>query len=182
MAKEEFDVKELQELNIPKYMKQYCKPAALKKASAAICFTDLKMNKASKKAEFIIVPFKKMPEAINVFKKIKAEKLHVLKKVTLISLDYDGKAKEMNAMQKKGGMGAEVLSTRAGAFFETNFQLKFKLSGAEETSDVASSTTEESTATKKGKKLTEVQKSKMKENIATMQAKIDEWTSKLGIS
>lgn len=129
MAKEEFDFKALQELKIPKYLKEYCKPAIVKKAKAAICFVDLKMNNASKKTSFIVVPFKKMPEAIVLFKRVKAEKLHPLKKVVLVQFDYDGKANEVKVTPKKGGIANELLATRGQVFFETYFQWGFEVVG-----------------------------------------------------
>jgi ElaB/YqjD/DUF883 family membrane-anchored ribosome-binding protein len=131
MAKEEFDFKALQELNIPKYLKEYCKPAMMKKAKAAICLIDLKMNKASKKTSFIIIPCKKMPEAITLFKKIKAEKLHLLKKVVLVEFGYDGQANKATVSPKKGGLTTELLEVRGKEFFEANFQWGFEVIGVE---------------------------------------------------
>lgn len=183
MAKEEFDFNALQELNIPKYLKEYAKPAIVKKAKAAVCFVDLKMNKASKKTSFIIIPCKKMPEAVELFKQVKAEKLHPLKKVALVNFSYDGKTNKVTVEPKKGGIANELLSTRGEEFFETNYQWGFELVGTEDNKEASvASESAADTAPSKGKKLTTEQKQKMKENMDTMQSKIDELTKKLGIS
>ncbi len=126
MAKKDFDFKALQGMNAAKYLKAYCKPVDIKKAAAGIAMLDYKIN--GKKQAFMFLPFKKLAEAVLVFKQIKESKEHLLKKVGLVSVVPSEKG-EIHLETKKGGLSSEMMAAKATDFFMSNFKLKLVATG-----------------------------------------------------
>ncbi len=58
------------------------KPVLVRKAKAGIVFTDYKL--AGKKTPCVFIPIKKAPQAVQLFKQIKKNKEHLLKKTALV--------------------------------------------------------------------------------------------------
>jgi hypothetical protein len=188
MAKEKnFDFEELQKLNLAKYLKAYCKPVQVNKAKACIILTDYKLS--GKKMPFIFLPFKKLPEAAEVFKEIKADKTHILKKVGFAAVVVDKKAGEISFVMKKGGLDTATLKSKGESFFESNFKLAIKTdqSAAELVADKKDAVKEEkttegtsgtadasaTTAEKPKKKLTPEKRAKINENMASIEGELD---------
>lgn len=180
MASEKFDFEAFKGTKIPQYLKQYCKPMMVKKATSGIVLTDYKMN--GKKVDAVFVPFKKLKEATELFKQIKADKEHLLKKVGLVTVAVQGDTIKMNV--KKGGLSDDVLQAKAAPFFLS--KLKMKLQTAEESAtpaNVATATEKpatektaekpaEGSAEKPIPKMTPERRAKMKANLDTIQAQI----------
>lgn len=184
MAKVDFDFKALKELNLVKYLKAYCKPMQVRKAKAGIIFTDYHLK--GKKTACIFLPFKKMVEANELFKVIKATKEHKLVKTALVIVDVDTKLNTIDLKIKKGSLGIDVLEAKGGDFFQNNFKLALKV-GAElepkqpsTTSDITKESVGAGVVSQpeedvlKGKKLTATQRQKIKGNMKALQTRLDQ--------
>ncbi len=140
---EGFDFKGLQEMNMAKYLKAHCKPVQIKKAKNAIVLTDFTLK--GKKSKIVMLPFKKMKEATDLFKEIKKDKLHLLKKVALVSVAHADK--EIILATMKGGLSGDMILAKGEAFFMSNFKLKLTVgAGAvDAAADAGDDTTAEDT-------------------------------------
>lgn len=174
--KDGFDFEALQALNMAKYIKEHCKPMMVKKAQAGIILADYKLKGVKQPCVFL--PFKKMKQAELLFKQIKANKEHVLKKVALVNVT-PGK-QDIAFSVKKGGMTVEAIQAKGAAFFKSNFKLAIKT--AEATADTAQSAAEEATKEQpteqntdeatKAKKLTPEKRAKVKANMDAMNVEL----------
>ena len=110
MAQSAFDFNEFKDKKLKEYLKAYCKPVMLRKAQAGIVLVDYKM--AGKKIPCVFIPIKKKPEAMNIFKQIKKDKEHLLKKTGLVAVQVSKGADGKEAISlniRKGGLGVETL-------------------------------------------------------------------------
>jgi hypothetical protein len=165
-----FDFEALKALNLAKYIKQHCKPMQVKKAQAGIVLSDYKLKGVKQACVFL--PFKKMKEAEMLFKQIKANKEHVLKKVALVYVKV-GK-QDIAFSVKKGGMTTGDIKQKGDTFFQSNFKLDIKT--AEEVVENVTPVVEE-VATKDSsgeqpKKMTAEKRAKVKANMNAMDAEL----------
>lgn len=187
MASEKFDFEAFKGTKIPQYLKEYCKPMMVKKATCGIVMTDYKMN--GKKTDAVFIPFKKPKEATELFKQIKADKEHLLKKVGLVTVAVEGDTIKMQV--KKGGLSDDMLQAKAAPFFLS--KLKMNLQTAESAApadkaavaDKKAANTEKPTAEKTAPKtaeqpaekpipkMTPERRAKMKANLESIQSQID---------
>lgn len=183
MAQDKFDFEALQALNKAKYLKEYCKPVQVKKATGAIILADYKLK--GKKESIVFLPFKKLKEAEILFKQIKADKSHVLKKVAYAAVSVDTKANEIAFNVKKGGLDADTIAAKGAPFFESNFKLSVKAAQAEEMAADKDAAEKEDTAASTGtadtaatadapkKKLTTEKRAKINENMTSIESELD---------
>jgi len=145
MAVKDFDFDQFKQLNMVAYLKEYCKPAILRKCKGGILLVDYKLS--GKKIPLIFIPTKKYQEADRLFKQIKANKEHLLKKTVLVEMaigkDVNGEA-EIAFTLKKGGLGAEDIKTKGALLFGSKLKMNIKVLNTEQVSDENSSE-EEST-------------------------------------
>jgi hypothetical protein len=181
MAEKEFDFKELSECKLAVYKKQYCKPAVVKKAKGAIIMLDYKLS--GKKIPCVIITFKKPAEAKKVFKDLKMNKEHVLKKTGLCKVDIgkdDGGYPQITVDILKGGLSPEALIKKGADLFDNTLKMKLIVKGGkeeeiqeieeEETSDANGQvdTNEDTIAKDQKKTLRSAKIKKMNENISKM--------------
>lgn len=183
MAKDKFDFEALQALNKAKYLKEYCKPVQVKKATGAIILADYKLK--GKKESIVFLPFKKLKEAEILFKQIKADKSHVLKKVAFAIVNVDTKTNEIAFTVKKGGLDADTIAAKGATFFESNFKLSIKAAKAEEMvadkgeekkedSEASTGTADSAAATDAPKKkLTPEKREKLVQNMTSIEGELD---------
>lgn len=119
MANEGFKFAEFQELKKAKYFKEYGKPMMVNKAKFAVCFVDLKQAGKKENARFVF--FKKEKEAIDLFKVLKADKSHVIKKLGVVTVNVAGKEVTMDVT--RGGLSNDVLKAKGEEFFMSNYKL-----------------------------------------------------------
>lgn len=137
-----FDFDAFSALKQIEYIKQHAKPAILKKAKAGIVFTDYKL--AGKKQACVFIPFKKVTDAMQAFKDIKALKVHLLKKTALVGVEH-GKTLEgasiLRIEIKKGGLSSEVIMDKGADFFLNKLHVQLEIEGKpyDETSTDSSS-------------------------------------------
>ena len=133
MANANFDFKEFSAKKMNAYIKEYCKPAVVRKAKAGILMVDFKM--AGKKMPCVFIPLKKKPEAMNLFKQIKKDKEHIIKKTALaeviVKKGADGK-EEITINIRKGGISAEQLKAKGAKLFESGIKMKLNVLGGSE--------------------------------------------------
>ena len=132
MANETFDFEAFKAQKFADYKKKDIKPALVRKAKGGIVFTDFKL--AGKKIPCVFIPVKKVPEALNLFKQIKASKEHLLKKTALVAVTV-GKAEDgsekITLEIKKGGLSQEVITQKGTDLFETTMNMKLEFFGGE---------------------------------------------------
>ena len=162
MATEDFDFEAFKAQKFTEYKKKEIKPVLVRKAKAGIVFTDYKL--AGKKTACVFIPIKKAPEAVQLFKQIKKDKEHLLKKTALVKVavgkDEDGSDK-ISLEIMKGGLNRNSILAKGEKLFGTILKMKLEVLGgveeeAEETQeDVVVETAENSVVdpTKKAKAL-----------------------------
>ena len=162
MATENFDFEAFKAQKFTEYKKKEIKPVLVRKAKAGIVFTDYKL--AGKKTACVFIPIKKAPEAVQLFKQIKKDKEHLLKKTALVKVavgkDEDGSDK-ISLEIMKGGLNRNSILAKGEKLFGTILKMKLEVLGgveeeAEETQeDVVVETAENSVVdpTKKAKAL-----------------------------
>ena len=143
MATEDFDFEAFKAQKFAAYKKKEIKPVLVRKAKAGIVFTDYKL--AGKKTACVFIPMKKGPQAVKLFKQIKATKEHLLKKTALVKVTV-GKAEDgsdkISLQIMKGGLNRNSLLAKGEQLFGTILKMKLEvLGGAEEV--VAEETQEE---------------------------------------
>lgn len=130
MAGEDFDFSAFKAQKFAEYKKKEIKPAVVRKAKGGIIFTDYKM--AGKKIPCIFIPMKKVPEALKLFKQVKASKEHILKKTALVSV-LIGKAEDgsekITLEIKKGGLSRDFIIQKGQDLFETTIKMKLEVLG-----------------------------------------------------
>ena len=111
MKKEE-DMLAVLEMKRPEYKKMFKKKALWKKAAWIIVLVDYKLD--GKKTS-LAIPYKKKPLMLKELKKIKADKLHLLKKTGLCSFEL-GKKSDGGLLARieliKGGISAALLHSK----------------------------------------------------------------------
>ena len=134
MAQSNFDFSEFKAKKMNAYIKEYCKPAIVRKAKAGILMVDYKM--AGKKIPCIFIPIKKKPEAMNLFKQIKKDKEHLIKKTGLaevsVSAGEDGK-EQITINIRKGGLNPDLLKVKGVKLFKSGVKMKLNVIGSSET-------------------------------------------------
>jgi hypothetical protein len=168
MATTDFDFKELEELKMAQYKKEYCKPAIVKKAKAALIMLDFKLK--GKKTPCVLVSFKKPAEAAKAFKKLKADKAHVLKKTGLCKVSVvkgeDGKP-EITVDIRKGGLNPGALMSKGKDLFENTLKMKLKVNGG-----ATEEATEENVENQESKGGNDADEKNKKVIVAKLNAKI----------
>ena len=165
-----FDFEALKALNLAKYIKQHCRLMQVKKAQAGIVLSDYKLKGVKQACVFL--PFKKMKEAEVIFKQIKTNKEHILKKVALVHVNV-GK-QDIGFSIKKGGMTTSDIKLKGDTFFQSNFKLAIK-AAEEAVENVASVAEEVATKDSSGeqpKKMTAEKRAKVKSNINAMDSEL----------
>jgi len=183
MAANDFDFKELEGLKLVEYKKQHCKPALVKKAKAALILLDYKLK--GKKTPCVMVTFKKPAEAAKAFKKLKAEKSHILKKTgfckVTVAKGADGQ-QEITVEIKKGGITPETLKTKGADLFGGHLKMKLNVIGGAEAAaevvadaaDKAADTAKDAADTgKEGTKEASADKEANEKKIAQRTAKVN---------
>jgi len=134
MATEDFDFEAFKAQKFAAYKKKEIKPVLVRKAKAGIVFTDYKL--AGKKTACVFIPMKKGPQAVKLFKQIKATKEHLLKKTALVKVTV-GKAEDgsdkISLQIMKGGLNRNSLLAKGEQLFGTILKMKLEvLGGADE--------------------------------------------------
>ncbi len=184
MANNEFDFEAFKAQKFAEYKKKEIKPALVRKAKAGIVFVDYKL--AGKKTACVFIPIKKVPEAMTMFKAIKKNKEHLLKKTALVSVALS-KADEggdlISLSIQKGGLSSELLQSKGTELFETILKMKLKVLGGAQTDGTEESTSqaEESNQEKSNKPLTEAQKEQIKANVSKIGSQLEKIAKALKI-
>ena len=148
MAQSNFDFKDFSSKKVTDYLKQFCKAKDVRKAKVGILLIDYKLG--GKKTPCVFIPLRKKPEAISIFKQIKADKEHLMKKTGLatvfVSKGEDGK-EEISIKIRKGGLSPEVLKAKGSNLFESVLKMKLNIEGMETTSEKPGDTEEKSADT-----------------------------------
>ena len=130
MAGQDFDFDAFRGQKFAEYKKKDIKPAIVRKAKGGIVFTDYKL--AGKKIPCVFIPMKKVPEALNLFKQVKASKEHILKKTALVAVTI-GKAEDgsekITLEIKKGGLSRDFIIAKGTDLFETTIKMKLDVMG-----------------------------------------------------
>lgn len=130
MAGQDFDFEAFKAQKYTEYKKKDIKPPIVRKAKGGIIFTDYKL--AGKKIPCVFIPMKKGPEAIKLFKQVKASKEHLLKKTALVAVTVgkadDGSEKIILEI-KKGGLSRDVIIAKGTDLFETTIKMKLDVLG-----------------------------------------------------
>jgi hypothetical protein len=141
--KKEFNLDTVQEMKRPDYKKQFKKMAKWKKAKGVIILVDYKLD--GKKSS-IAIPYKKKPIMLKELKKIKADKIHLLKKTALCSFNVN-KNKEGKLVAEisimKGGLNPGLLKEKMTPVFGS-IDLDINVLGLEEKLQSSDSTEEKS--------------------------------------
>ncbi len=148
----DFDFEAFKAQKIAEYKKNEIKPATVKKASAGIVFVDYKM--AGKKVPCVFIPFRKVAEAMFVFKAIKKDKEHLLKKTGLVTAAFTKADEGGNIITldiKKGGLTADILKSKGTDFFKSILKVQLEVIGASqsaapEETEAQEETTEETSS------------------------------------
>ena len=185
MANADFDFDAFRSQKFAEYKKKDIKPAIVRKAKAGVIFTDYKL--AGKKTACVFIPMKKVPEALALFKQVKASKEHILKKTALVAVTIgkaDDGSEKITLDIKKGGLSRDFIIAKGTDLFETTIKMKLDVLGgtdapAEEAAE--DSTVENQAPTGEGKKLTEEQKAKIKDNVAKISARLEKIAAALKI-
>ena len=110
--KKELDMMAVLEMKRPEYKKMFKKKALWKRAAGIIVLVDYKLD--GKKTS-LAIPYKKKPLMLQELKKIKGEKLHLLKKTGLCSFELN-KKEGGGLLAKieliKGGISAALLHSK----------------------------------------------------------------------
>ena len=125
-----FDFGAFSALKQVEYIKQHAKPAIVKKAKAGIVFTDFKL--AGKKQACVFIPFKKVTDAMQAFKDIKALKVHLLKKTALVGVEHGKTLEGASSLRieiKKGGLSSELIMEKGADFFLNKLQVQLEIEG-----------------------------------------------------
>ena len=190
MANAEFDFDAFRSQKFAEYKKKDIKPAIVRKAKAGIVFTDYKL--AGKKTACVFIPMKKVPEALNLFKQVKASKEHILKKTALVAVTIgkaDDGSEKISLEIKKGGLSRDFILAKGTDLFETTIKMKLDVlggvdapadQGADEPAAEDSAANSQAPAGE-GKKLTEEQKAKIKDNVAKISARLEKIAAALKI-
>ena len=187
MANADFDFEAFKAQKFAEYKKKDIKPAIVRKAKAGIVFTDYKL--AGKKIACVFIPMKKVPEALNLFKQVKASKEHILKKTALVAVTVgkaDDGSEKITLEIKKGGLSRDFIIAKGTDLFETTIKMKLDVLGgadapAEEATEETAAESQEAPAGEK-KPLTEEQKAKIKENVAKISARLEKIAAALKIT
>jgi hypothetical protein len=132
MAKEVFDFNAFKELKLVDYKKQHAKTQIVKKAKAALVL--IKYDLGSKKKQSLIIPFKKMDEAVLAYKELKSnKKIHLVKFTSLVKV-IQGQ-KEVTLEIKKGGLAADVIQTELQELFDKVVMLGLNVTGTSDDAD-----------------------------------------------
>ena len=138
---EELSLDGIKDMKKAEYIKAFKNKAAWKKAKAVILLVDYKLE--GKKA-VIAIPFKKENEMKLEMKRLKKEKLHLLKKsgggTILIEKNADGE-REAKIEINIGGLKPELLLLKASPLFE---KIKVKLQATQTEEALADATASES--------------------------------------
>lgn len=144
MAKDNFDFNSFKGKKLNVYKKEHCKPNDVRKSKGGIVLIDYKL--AGKKTPCVFIPFKKLPEAQKVYKQIKAEKEHIMKKVAYVEVNVatgaDGK-EEITLEVKKGGVSPDLLISKGADLFEGGIKMALKVIGSATGTEVEEESTEE---------------------------------------
>lgn len=186
MANADFDFEAFKAQKFAEYKKKDIKPALVRKAKAGVIFTDYKL--AGKKIPCVFIPMKKVPEALNLFKQVKASKEHILKKTALVAVTIgkaDDGSEKITLEIKKGGLSRDFIIAKGTDLFETTIKMKLDVLGgtdapAEETAEEPAAENQAPAGEKKP--LTEEQKAKIKENVAKISARLEKIAAALKIS
>ena len=199
MATKDFDFKALGEKKLVEYKKEDCKPMMVKKAKAALIMIDFRLK--GKKTPCVLIPFKKPADAQKAFKKLKKDKVHILKKTGLckisVGVGEDGKD-EITVEIKQGGLSPEVLEQKGTDLFGGYLRMTLNVLGAvveavgsdsEEHSDQdEDNAVKENIAKQEAKgdekstpKMTPERKAKINENMDKINARLETMVKKLGL-
>ena len=186
MANADFDFDAFRSQKFAEYKKKDIKPAIVRKAKAGVIFTDYKL--AGKKIPCVFIPMKKVPEALNLFKQVKASKEHILKKTALVAVTIgkaDDGSEKITLEIKKGGLSRDFILSKGTDLFETTIKMKLDVLGgadapAEETAEEPAA--ENQAPAGEGKQLTEEQKAKIKDNVAKISARLEKIAAALKIT
>ena len=130
MAGQDFDFDAFRGQKFAEYKKKDIKPAIVRKAKAGVIFTDYKL--AGKKIPCVFIPMKKVPEALNLFKQVKASKEHILKKTALVAVTVgkaDDGSEKITLEIKKGGLSRDFIIAKGMDLFETTIKMKLDVMG-----------------------------------------------------
>jgi len=179
MAKKDFDFEGFKAKKKNQYLKDHCKAKDVKKSKGGIVMLDYKL--AGKKTSCVFIPFKKLNEAQQAFKKIKKDKEHKIKKTAFVGVTVKKGADGQNEVTlevKKGGISPDLLKSKGKDLFEKAVKMKLNILGAKEEATETAPQTETSATTEgkqdDAKKVANKQKrqaayDKMKPNLAKME-------------
>ena len=142
-----FDFGAFSALKQVEYIKQHAKPAIVKKAKAGIVFTDYKL--AGKKQACVFIPFKKVTDAMQAFKDIKALKVHLLKKTALVGVEHGKTLEGASSLRieiKKGGLSSELIMEKGADFFLNKLQVVLEIEGNIDDETATESSSDETSA------------------------------------
>lgn len=113
----ELSLETLPQMKIAEFVKAFKNRTSWKKATYVLLLMDYRLD--GKKVT-VAMPFKKPIDAIKAFKKVKEDKIHLLKKVGLgsFSLEKVGDKVQANIEISKGGLSAEAVFTKAAKLFD----------------------------------------------------------------
>lgn len=111
MAANELNVDALKDIKKNDYKKLFLKKSLWRKAEGVLILVDYKLE--GKKKSFVAIPYRKIKDATDEYKKIKSDKLHGLQKTALclFKLSNDENSAELEI--KKGGLAAAKLQVEA---------------------------------------------------------------------
>ena len=173
----------LAEMKKAEFLKAFKNKAVWKKAKAAIILVDYKLDG---KKTTVAVPFKKVADMKQEVKRLKAEKLHLLKKTAgcLLTLKKGEDGLPLfEANIRLGGIAPELLEAKVSELF-SKIKVGFKvLTPTKDTIPVAENSETTTDQTSKPKRsLKDSDKAKMKENIQIMKANLAKLKSQLNIA
>lgn len=185
MANPDFDFEAFKAQKFAEYKKKDIKPAIVRKAKAGIVFVDYKL--AGKKTACVFIPLKKVPMAMSLFKDIKKNKEHLLKKTALVSVDISKLPEggdQITLEIKKGGLSPSLLKSKGQDIFETTLKMKLNVLGG---ADASAESQEEVTESSEGQEQTEAktlspeQKQKIKDNVSKIGEQLEKIAKALKI-
>jgi hypothetical protein len=136
--KKEVDVATVLDMKRPDYKKLFKKMALWKKTRGIIVLVDYKLD--GKKTS-LAVPFKKKPIMLKELKKIKSDKLHLLKKTGMCHFELSKKPKGgwlAKIELIKGGLSADLLQAKMRPLFGS-IDIDIEVVGTENTSNTETS-------------------------------------------
>jgi len=174
----------LTEMKKADYIKAFKNKAVWKKATAAIILTDYKL--AGKKMT-LAIPFKKQAEMKREMKRLKAEKLHMLKKTAGCTLKLQKGEDGLPLFDTSivmGGVAPELLQTKASPLFGLiKVGLNVQTNKAPQEESSAPEVSSEETTDKPTKKaLTAAQKEQIRTNLSKLKEHITKLKTQLKIA